>query len=127
MVRSAVTVQKIVQSLRNSLCKMQKGMCGMSNMYEAPNYSFPNQMIPSLKNLLKFFHHHTYWLSPPSLLRFCCRGTHKCFRKRVTIFFKNLKKSARESLFLVVFKLEFQLSTGVLNAVMWDVFVAKLL
>ena len=127
MVRSAVTVQKIFQSLRNSRWKMQKGMCGMSNMCEAPNYSFPNQMIPSLKNLLKFFHPHTYWLSSPSLLRFCCRSTHKSFRERVTIFFKNLKKSARESLFLVVFKLEFQLSAGVLNAVMWDVFLATLL
>ena len=81
-------------------------------------------MIPSLKNMLKFFHPHTYWLSPPSLLRFCCRETHKCFRERVTML---RVKSARESLFLVLFKLEFQLSTGVLNAAMWNVFVATLL
>ena len=42
MVRSAVTIQKIVQSLRNSLWKMQKGVCGMSKIYEALNYGFPN-------------------------------------------------------------------------------------
>ena len=42
MVRSAVTIQKIVQGLRNSLWKMQKGMCGMPKVYEALNYSFPN-------------------------------------------------------------------------------------
>ena len=69
--------------------------------------------------MLKFFH--------LSLLRFCCRGTHKCVRERVTIFLKKPKKSARELLFLVLFKLEFQLSTGVLNAAMWDVFIATLL
>ena len=37
MVRSAVTIHKIVQSLRNSLWKMQRGMCGMSKIYEALN------------------------------------------------------------------------------------------
>ena len=42
MVRSALTIQKIVQSLWNSLWKMQKGMYGMSKIYEARNYSFPN-------------------------------------------------------------------------------------
>ena len=84
-------------------------------------------MIPSLKIMLKLFHPHTYWLSPPSLLRFCCLGTHKCFRECVTIFLKKPKKCARESLFLVLFKLKLQLSTGVLNAAMWDVFIATLL
>ena len=84
-------------------------------------------MIPTLKNMLKFFHPHTYWLSPSSLLRFCCWDTQKCFRERFTIFLKKPKKSERESLFLVLFKLEFQLSTGVLNAAMWNVFVATLL
>ena len=83
-------------------------------------------MIPTLKNILKFFHPHTYWLSPPSLLRFCCRDTHKCFWQRVTIFLKKPKKSARKSLFLVLFKLEFQLSTEVLNAAMLNAFVATL-
>ena len=75
-------------------------------------------MIPTLKNISKFFHPHTYGFSPPSFLRFYCRDTHKCFRERVTIFLKKPKKSARESFFLVLFKLEFQLSTGVLNAAM---------
>ena len=42
IVRSAVTIQKIVQSLWNSLLKTQKGMCGMPKVYEALNYSFPN-------------------------------------------------------------------------------------
>ena len=82
-------------------------------------------MIPTLKNMLKFFH--PYWLSLPSIWRFCCRGTPKCFRERVTIFWKKPKKSERESLFLVLFKLEFELFTGLLNAAMWNVFVAMLL
>ena len=92
MVRNTLTIQKIVHSLQNSLWKMQKGMCGMSKIYEALNYSFANEMILNLENILKFFHRHTYWLSPPSLLRFCCRDTHKCFWQRVTIFLKKPKK-----------------------------------
>ena len=87
LVRSAVTIQRIVQSLQNSLWKMQQGMCGMSKIYEALNYNFPNKTI-ALKNMLKFFDPHTYWFLLPSLLRFCCRSTHKCFRKRVTIFLR---------------------------------------
>ena len=65
-------------------------------------------MIPTLKNVLKFFPH-TCWLSPPSLLCFCSRDTHKCFRERVTIFLRKPRKSAKQTLFLVLFKLEFQL------------------
>ena len=42
MVRSTVTMQKIVQSLRNYLWKMQKGVYEMSKIYEALNYNFPN-------------------------------------------------------------------------------------
>ena len=60
-------------------------------------------MIPTLKNVLKLFPH-TYWLSPPSLLRFCTRDTHKCFPERVTIFLKKPRKSERETLSLVLFK-----------------------
>ena len=52
-------------------------------------------MIPTLKNLLKFFPR-TYWLSP------------QCFRESVTILLKKPRKSARETRFLVLFKLEFK-------------------
>ena len=79
MVRNTLTIQKIVHSLQNSLWKMQKGMCGMSKIYEALNYSFANEMILNLENILKFFHRHTYWLSPPSLLGFYCWDTHLMF------------------------------------------------
>ena len=43
-----------------------------------------------------------------------------------TIFSKKPKKSAMEPLSLVLFKLEFQLSTEVLNVAMWNIFVASL-
>ena len=99
----------------------------MSKIYEALNYSSPDYVIPAFKNILKFFHPHTYCLPLPSLLGFCFWDTHKCFRERVTIFLKKPRKSARESLLLVLFNLEFQLSTGVLNAAMWNIFVATLL
>ena len=42
MVRSAVTIQKIFESLRNSVWEMLKGMCGISKIYEVANCSFPN-------------------------------------------------------------------------------------
>ena len=42
MFTSAVTIQKIVQSLWKSVWKMQKGINGMSNIYEAQNHSFLN-------------------------------------------------------------------------------------
>ena len=74
-------------------------------------------MIPTLKNISKFFHPHTHGFSPPSFLRFYCRETHKCFREPVTIFLKKPKKE-RENLFLVLFQLEYKLPTGVLNAAM---------
>ena len=64
-------------------------------------------MIPTLRNLLKFFPH-TYWLSPPLLLRFSSKDTHKCSRERVTIYLKKPRKSARETLFFVLFNLEFK-------------------
>ena len=42
-------------------------------------------------------------------------------------FLEKPRKIARDALSLVLFKLEFQLSTGVLNAAMLNVFVAMLL
>ena len=42
MVRSAVTIHKIFESLRNSVWEMLKGMCGISKIYEVANCSFPN-------------------------------------------------------------------------------------
>ena len=83
-------------------------------------------MIPTSKNILNFSHPHTLWVSPPSRFYFCIRDIHKCFCKRGTIFLKKSQKSASETLFLVFFKLEFQLFTGLLNAAIWDVFVATL-
>ena len=68
-------------------------------------------MIPTLKNLLKFFPH-TYWLLPPPILRFCGKNIHKCFLERVTIYLKKPRKSAREALFFVLFKLEFRFLQG---------------
>ena len=43
-----------------------------------------------------------------------------------TIFSKRPKKSAMESLSVVLVRLEFQLSTEVLNAAVWNIFVASL-
>ena len=42
MVRGATIIQKFVQSLGNSVCKIQKRMCRVSKIYEAQNYSLPN-------------------------------------------------------------------------------------
>ena len=42
MVKIAATIQKIVESLRNSVLKMQNGICRMSKIYEDLNYTFPN-------------------------------------------------------------------------------------
>ena len=83
-------------------------------------------MLPTLSNLLKFSPN-TYWLSPPSLLGFCSSNTQKCFRERVTIFMKKPRQSVREMLFFVLFKLEFRIFTGVLNAAMWNIFAGTLL
>ena len=41
-------------------------------------------MTPTLKNILRFFHPHTYWLSPPSLSRFCF--LQECWMLRCGIF-----------------------------------------
>ena len=42
MVKIAATIQKIVESLRNSVLKMQNGIFRMSKIYEDLNYTFPN-------------------------------------------------------------------------------------
>ena len=78
-------------------------------------------MIPTLKYIKVYSSSHLTDFRHPHFA-FCCRNTHKCFRE-----YYFLKKSARESLFLVLFKSELQLSTEVLNAAMWNVFVATLL
>ena len=67
---SAATIQKNVQIIWNSIWAMQKGMCRMLKKYKALNYIFSNLMIPTLRNILKFFRPHTYWLSPTSLFAF---------------------------------------------------------
>ena len=42
MLKSAATIQKVVESLQNSVLKMQNGICRMSKIYEELNYTFPN-------------------------------------------------------------------------------------
>ena len=62
-------------------------------------------MIPT-KEFIKVFSSHLLAFATFTFA-FSSKNTHKCFRERVTIYLEKPRKSARETLFFALFKLEF--------------------